>query len=178
MRSARAFKRLGQVGLCGLLLYHLLATTVYNLPKTTSLGDGLHRWTEPYVKFFGLWQEWDMFSTIPWFHRLDATLLVVDETGATTEHPPVLPGLRPPGDNLRFAAAWVRLAGPSGASHQQGRRYFQNACEAASSKLGRRVHSVRLQVDAQRLRSLSQIRRDGKIAQSQTHTSRSYTCQW
>lgn len=176
MQPARVLKGLAQGCLCALLLYHLLATTVYNLPKTTSLGDGLHRLTEPYAKFFGLWQEWDMFSTIPWFHELDATLLVVDEAGAASEHPPVLPGLTPAPNNLRFTAAWIRLAGPSGTSHQHGQRYFQNACHAAEAALGRRVRSVQLRLEAQRLRSLSQIRRDGIIAKPETHTSRRYTC--
>ncbi len=119
-----------------------------------------------------------MFSTIPWFHKLDATLLVLDETGATSEHPPVLPGLKPAPDSLRFAAAWVRLAGPSGTAHQHGRNYFQNACSAAQATLGRRVRSVKLRLEAQRLRSLSQIRRDGVIAKPETHTSRPYTCKW
>src|SRR5262245_38977561 len=103
-------RRVLRAALCGALLFHLTAITVANLPANTAFGPGVYRPFAWYLTPTGLWQTWDMFTTIPHFLNLDGWLVAVEEGGGMTRYGPLLPGLKPFVQSTRIQGTFMRLA--------------------------------------------------------------------
>jgi hypothetical protein len=154
--------------LCAYLVFHLGAVTVVNLPRTTALGDVAHRPFDLYVATAGLWQGWDMFTTIPHFLDLDGTLIVVDAQGAEHRLGPLLPGLAPYEKLQRVNGTFIRLAFSSNEYPGYSNRYLAAVCRAVTAQTGAVPASVGFELHVMELRSLASVRADGRIAEPKT----------
>ena len=92
VRGATA-RRIARAVACAFFVFHLVAITLANVPRTTALGTGLHAPFARYTWFAGLWQTWDMFTTIPHWADIDVFLTARNAEGREVLHGPMLPGL-------------------------------------------------------------------------------------
>lgn len=162
-------RRALRVAACVALLFHLTAITASNLPASTALGTGIHRPFAWYLTPTGLWQTWDMFTTIPHFLDLDGHLVVVDEKGGVTHRGPLLPGLAPFLKTVRIQGTFMRLAFSSDTYGNYAQRYRAAICQSLLAARNGAPTSVGFELVAQELRPLQDIRRDGRIAQPKTY---------
>jgi hypothetical protein len=154
--------------LSGYFCFHLAAITVANLPPTTAFGPSLHAPFAWYVNLAGLWQGWDMFTTIPRFLDLDGTLLSRNADGVETRVGPILPGLTPYGKEDRIDGTFLRLAFASDDYPGYAPRYLAAVCKALREETGKTPASVAFELRTQQLRSLPDVRKDGRLAEDMT----------
>lgn len=122
-----------------------------------------------YVGTFGLWQSWDMFTTIPHFLDLEGALLAVDDDGKETPYGPLLPGLAPYPRAHRIQGTFMRMAFANDAYPEYSRRYLAAVCRAIKDKAGTLPTRVAFELRAMELRPLDDVRKDGRIAQPKTY---------
>jgi hypothetical protein len=148
------------------LLFHLAAITVANVSRDTALGSGFHRPFDLYTATFRLDQTWDMFTTIPHFYDMDGTVVVIDEAGRETHYGPMLPGLLPYRKDPRIHSMFMRLAFMADAYPSFSQRYLAVLCRAIAQKTGVTPHQVAFDLHTRQLRRLSDVRVDGRVADS------------
>jgi hypothetical protein len=163
-------RELARTALCTWATFHVAGILVANLPRTTALGSVLHRPFEGYLAVFGLFQTWDMFTTIPRFASLDGTLVAVGADGKERRYGPVLPGLVPAGESARIKGTFLRLAFSSAAYAGYSERYLSALCHAIRDKEGIPPTSVRFELLTEQVRKLEDVRRDGVRAEPKTFT--------
>lgn len=162
---------------CGFFVFHLAAITVANVPKTTALGSAIHRPFETYVRLAGLWQSWDMFTTIPYFLDLDAQLVTLID-GREVRFGPMLPGLEPYKKELRIHGLFLRMTDPAGGSRDVASAYFRSACRAVEAHVGAKPTRIGVELFVRRIRPLTEIRRDGRIADVERRPFEGPPCLW
>jgi hypothetical protein len=158
-----------RAALCVACLFHLAAVTTSNLPRTTALGSSVHAPFDWYVGTFGLWQSWDMFTTIPHFLDLEGVLLATDSSGKETRYGPLLPGLAPYARSHRVQGTFMRMAFSDDAYSYFSKRYLAAICRAITSRTGSPPAKVSFELRALELRSLDAVRKDGRIAEPKTY---------
>ena len=161
---------------CAALLYHLCAVAITNLPRNTALGPALHAWFAPYTSYFGLWQDWAMFTTIPYYSRLVPTLEVKQSNGTTVDYGPLLPELRAAPDSLRLTSLFGRLVWSRSTYSSLANRYDRTACRAVQHQTSVSPASVRIRLDGQRLHALEKVRAIGETSYPQQATSGVFSC--
>jgi hypothetical protein len=159
-----------RAGFCGLVLFHLAAITVANLPANTAFGPDVYRPFAWYLTPTGLWQTWDMFTTIPHFLNLDGSLVAVDEGGAVTRYGPLLPGLTPFVQSTRIQGTFMRLAFSSDSYPSYTKRYLEAVCPALIERRHGAPTKVGFELRADELRALDDVKKDGRIAQPKTYS--------
>jgi len=162
--------RVARGAVCAALVFHLAAITVSNLPANTAFGPGIYVPFAWYLTPTGLWQTWDMFTTIPHFFDLDGRLVVVDEHGDVTRRGPLLPGFTRFLKTVRIQGTFMRLAFSSDSYQSYTRRYRAAVCRALLAERHGAPTSVGFELVAQELRPLADIRKDARIAQPKTYT--------
>lgn len=165
----RSLRPILRGAICAALTFHLAAITVSNMPANTVFGAGLYGPFAWYLTPTGLWQTWDMFTTIPHFFDLDGRLVVVDENGGVTRRGPLLPGFAPFLKTVRIQGTFMRLAFSNDVYDAFSRRYRAAICRALLTERNGAPTSVGFELVAQELRPLADIRKDGRIAQSKTY---------
>lgn len=161
MRAARA-------AACAYFVYHLAAITMANVPRTTALGAGFHRLFDAYIHATGIWQRWDMFTTIPYFRDLDVRLTARDASGRDLRYGPMLPELSPFDKRLRLQALFARLTFWRASYAPFAARYFARACDAVEAKTGQRPAKVGIELVADKIRPLAFVRADGVVSERET----------
>jgi len=157
-----------RIAICTALLFHLAAITIANLPATTGLGAGINGPFAWYLTPTGLWQTWDMFTTIPHFKDLDGALVAVDESGNVTRYGPLLPGFAPFVSSTRIQGSFMRLAFSSDTYPAYSKRYLAAVCRALLAERRGTATKVGFELKAEELRSLADIQKDGRISQPKT----------
>ena len=161
---------------CGFLVYHMLAVTVANLNQSTKVRDLPHRWLRPYVTLFGQWQEWDMFTTIPYYAQIQPTLVATNADGSTADHGPWLPGLEPVPESLKVSSLFARVQWSRSAFSDAIARWERSACSAILEHTQTLPKSVHLRLDTQRLNPLQTIRSSNQIAHPEHFTTKPTPC--
>jgi hypothetical protein len=161
---------------CGLVLFHMVAVSIANLAEGTKLSAQLHRAVDPYVRFFGQWQEWDMFTTVPLYLSIEGRVVAKLPDGSEHEYPPVLPGLVPAPYNLRYVSMFARVVWAKRSFRWHSERYLSALCRAIGTREGVKPKSIRLEIDTQTIRPLKQIRQDGEIAEARTFKAEEVAC--
>jgi hypothetical protein len=161
---------------CLLVLYHLGAVTVANLVETTPLSQAMHRYVNPYLRFFGQWQEWDMFTTIPLYQSIQGRVVAKAADGTETRYEPMLPGFTEQPDSLRLASMFARLVWARKGFRWHVQRYQAAACRAIAARTGSTPKSLRIELDTLTIRNLRSIRQDGVIGDPRTFKSEDAPC--
>jgi hypothetical protein len=153
---------------CVFLVFHLAAVTVDNLPRTTTLGAGIHAPFDVYLGVVQLWQGWDMFTTIPHFASMDGDVLVADVDGSHERVGPIVPGLEPFRKDPRMYSLFLRLAFSADGAGGFALRYRAAVCRALAAKLGHLPKAVGFDLRTEQLRSIADVQRDGRIGEPKT----------
>ena len=152
----------------GFCLYHMAAMLSANMPFTTAFGGELRAPFDSYIASTGLWQNWTMFETIPYFRSIHPVLVAHYPNGRDIERGPVLPGFLPYRPHMRLAGVFLRYMFPPSDVAWFVRAYLGRACDAFEEATGARPSSVGLASDLERLLPLAEVRRSGSIA-SRSH---------
>lgn len=147
-----------------LLVYHLCAIIVANLPDDTAFGGELQAPFKQYTELAGLTQRWDMFTTKPYYLDLTGDLEAIDENGEASRYGLILPGLVPYVDSLRVDAVFFRLGFSAKNFRKYFRRYHASACRAIAARTGAMPRSVQLKLVPQRIQPLEMIQKTRQIA--------------
>jgi hypothetical protein len=157
-----------------LFLGHMAATCAQAIPDQSALRV-LSPPFRHYDELTGLWQTWDMFTTIPYFHDYDVDLQVTEADGNVTRAGALLPGLRTFDRAVRTETLFMRyLYDPEFAPYLNG--YIDNVCGELRARRGHGGQKVVVRESCQRMRWLNQIREDGNIANPEDHLSKTFTC--
>jgi hypothetical protein len=159
-------RRVLRAALCVLLVFHLAAITITNLPRTTALGSFFHRPFDAYIAQTGLFQSWAMFTTIPYYLDVGGSIVVVDREGRQVNYEPMLPGFAPyikdPSNDVMF----LRLGfSPEYAGY--GARYTAAICRALAHA-GKPPLSIGFELRTGALRRIQDVARDGRMADAKT----------
>jgi hypothetical protein len=157
-----------------LFLVHMAATCAPNVPEQSALSPASLPFRH-YEEVTGLWQTWDMFTTIPYYHHYDVDLEVMEPDGRRDRVGALLPGLRPYDHALRTETFFMRLLyDPTYARYLD--QYAERACAEIRARRGHGGQRIAVHESCERLRWLTQIREDGVIANHEEHTSRAFEC--
>jgi hypothetical protein len=163
-------RRALRVAICSALVFHLAAITVANLPPNTPFGGAIYRPFAWYLTPTGLWQTWDMFTTIPHFLDLGGALVAVDEHGTVTRRGPLLPGFAPFEKTVRIQGTFMRLAFSPESYASYTKRYRAAVCRQLLTERHGAPTQIGFELLAQELRSLDDIRKDGRISLPKTYS--------
>jgi hypothetical protein len=165
-----------RIVVCGLVLYHLAAVTIGNLVEAGSLSQTLHRYVNPYLRLFGQWQEWDMFTTIPLYLTIEGKVVARAMDGKETRYDPLLPGFTKGPDSLRLISMFARVVWARKSFRLHVERYQRAVCHAIAEREGSMPRSVRVELDTLTIRQLTAIRKDGVIGDPRTYKSEEAPC--
>jgi hypothetical protein len=170
MRPSTALKAATTV----LMLGHMFATCVQHIPRDSSL----HSLATPFVSYqalTGIWQDWDMFVTIPYLHAYNVTLEVTDPDGTVVPAGPVLPGLRPYDGDIRSEGLFTRILDEeSFAGYRDA--YERSVCEALRVSHGHGGQKLVWTETFSRIRPLADIRAGGGIGRRDVHATK-FSCE-
>jgi hypothetical protein len=161
---------------CVFFLYHLAAITLTNISTSTALGNNVHPWIRPYIRHTGLWQEWDMFTTIPYYQGIQGRLVATFPDQRTQEFGPLIPGFGETYTSLRVSSLFARIMWSRNAFQTNIGQWERTACHVVEAHSGEQPRHVQLKLDTQRLNTLSQVRSTGKIARPEQFTTRPAMC--
>jgi hypothetical protein len=161
---------------CAYLSYHMFAVTIANLSTTTKVRDLPHRWARPYTGLFGQWQEWDMFTTIPYYAGIRPTLVATNADQSTNEFGPWMPGLEPIPDSLKVTSLFARMMWSRNGFGEAIGRWERRACDAVRARTNTLPATVHLRLDTDRLNPLPAVRASGQIAHPEHFNTKSTTC--
>ena len=126
-----------------------------------------------YLEATGTWQNWDMFTSIPYTHDYDAKVVLVDANGRDQEIVgPIVPGLVPYDHSLRVESFLTRAL-PGG--HYRG-GYVKAVCRELRERDGHGGHRVVFRERFDRLRALKDMRVDGVISNPDIKNTGPYAC--
>jgi hypothetical protein len=128
-----------------------------------------------YQELTGIWQSWDMFTTIPYLHDYDVALDVTEADGETKRMGVVLPGLRRYDRSARNETFFLRVIGdPTFAAYLDA--YVRRICAELHTKSGHAGQSLVFHESYARLNWLQVIRDTGVIAIHENHDSKPFPC--
>lgn len=161
---------------CVFFLYHLAAITLTNIPTSTALGNNAHPWIRPYIRHTGLWQEWDMFTTIPYYRKIEGRLAATFHDQRTQEFGPLVPGFGDTYTSLRVSSLFARLMWSRNAFQTNIAQWERTACNVVAAHTEEQPRHVQLKLDTQRLNTLGQVRSTGKISRPEQFATRPAIC--
>lgn len=172
----RVFKVLFRALACVFLTYHLAASTLTNLTTSTALRSQPHRWIRPYISLFSLWQEWDMFTTIPYYLEIRGTLVGTFSDQTTREFGPMLPDFEETPRSLKITSLLARLMWSKNAFESNVSRWEHAACRAIADETGQRPKTIHLKLSTERLNPLARVRSTGEISHPEQFNTRPASC--
>jgi hypothetical protein len=155
-------------------LGHMAATCAPNIPEQSALGAASPPFHH-YEELTGLWQTWDMFTTIPYYHHYDVDIEVTEIDGHVDHVGPLLPGLRPYDHALRTETLFMRLLYDAHFDEYLN-QYADQACAEIRARRGHGGQKIVVHESCERMRWLNQIREDGVISNHEEHSSRPFVC--
>ncbi len=168
-----------------LFLGHMLATCVQHIPKDSSLRPA----DAPFVGYqalTGIWQDWDMFITIPYLHSYDVALEVIDGSGGSGgsganvertsgSYGPMLPGLRAYDGDIRSEAFFTRVLDEEAFAGYRD-AYARSVCKALLASCGHGGQTLVFRERFDRIRPLADIRAGGGIGKREDHNTK-FACE-
>jgi hypothetical protein len=174
-----------------LFLGHMFATCVQHIPKDSSLRPA----AAPFVGYqalTGIWQDWDMFITIPYLHSYDVRLEVIDANGeddrngasgangangkrALRSYGPMLPGLRAYDGDIRSEAFFTRVLDEDAFAGYRD-AYARGVCKALVASSGHGGQTLVFRERFDRIRPLADIRAGGGIGKRDDHNTK-FACE-
>jgi hypothetical protein len=153
----------------------MFATCAQGIPETSALRPVALPFRH-YDELTGLWQTWDMFTTIPYFHGYALDLVVTEPDGRIETAGALLPGLRTfDAHVVRTETLFMRyLYDPEYAPYLHA--YVARACGELHARMGHGGQKLIVRESIQRMRWLNQIREDGVIANPEEHASQVFEC--
>jgi hypothetical protein len=159
---------------CVLFVGHMAATCTQQIPAQSALrplATPFYR----YEELTGIWQSWNMFTTIPYLHKYGVELEVLQPDGTKETTGVMLPGLRDYDGTLRAESFLTCvLEDPSCALYVAG--YVANICSELRARAGHGGQKVVFREAYERLRVLPDMRLNGVIAKRDEHRSPAYDC--
>jgi hypothetical protein len=149
---------------CGACVFHMAATVATNLPANTAFGGELRAPFAAYLDRAGLWQNWVMFHTIPYFRAIRPRLVASASDGSTREFGPMLPGLAPYRHTTRIVSLFLRYTWPPDDIAPHVHAYLRRACDEVARATGSRPASITLRLDSLRLQPLAHVRAHHELA--------------
>jgi hypothetical protein len=125
-----------------------------------------------YLEATGTWQNWDMFTSIPYTHDYDAKVVVLQADGHEETVGPIVPGLLPYDHSLRVESFLTRAL--PGGYYRGG--YVKAVCRELRERDGHGGQRVVFRERYDRLRALKDIRVDGVIANPDVKNTGPYVC--
>jgi hypothetical protein len=159
---------------CLLFFWHMLATCAQHIPRQSAL----YPVTPPlahYQELTGLWQAWDMFTTIPYYHSYSVDVLANEPDGTIERVGVGLPGLRRYDHAVRTETFFTRILYDADFKPYLD-AYADKMCAAIRARLGHGGQTIVVHETCERLRWLEQIRLDGIVSNREDHSSQAYTC--
>jgi hypothetical protein len=157
-----------------LLLGHMLATSVQHIPRDSALRPA----ATPFVAYqalTGIWQDWDMFITIPYLHSYDVALDVTNAKGTSTSYGPMLPGLRAYDGDIRTEGFFTRvLEEDVFAGYRDA--YFRSVCAALRASSGEGGQTLVFRETFERIRPLADIQAGNGIGKQDEHRTK-FACE-
>ena len=149
--------------------YHLAAVSIVLLPTESQLKKSLRPCFSWYLTASGNKQYWSMFTGIPYNHRHNVDLEIVDKRGKRIERSVLLPDLAPYIEGyFRYHSLFVRMNKPA------YRRYLKAYADTMKARLeardGVHIKSLTIRLNFERIQSLKSIRRTGRISKSKVVT--------
>lgn len=157
-----------------LFLGHMLATSVQHIPKDSALRPVADPFV-PYQALTGIWQDWDMFTTIPYLHSYDVALDVTNANGTSEASGPLLPGLRPYDGDIRTEALFTRVLEEQAFAGYRT-PYFRSVCAALRASSGKGGQTLLFREKFERIRPLAEIRAGGGIGRPDEHKTK-FACE-
>jgi len=160
---------------CVVFAVHMMATCAQQIPPQSAL----HPLAEPFLHYeelTGIWQSWDMFTTIPYLHAYDVELDVTDADGQTRLTGLTLPGFQPYDHSVRNETFFIRVVGDKDYTEYLG-GYVDNLCAALRTSTGRGGQKLVFHETYERLHWLQEIQGNGVISIHEDHPSRTFTCE-
>jgi hypothetical protein len=159
---------------CVFFLGHMAATCAQHIPAQSALRP-LSQPFLYYEELTGIWQSWDMFTTVPYLHGYDITLDVTESDGQTRQSGVTLPGLGRFDHTVRGESLFLRVVDDGDfAAYLEG--YAERVCAALRASSGRGGQKLVLHESYERLRWLHEIRANGVISTREDHPSKSFQC--
>jgi hypothetical protein len=159
---------------CVLFVWHMLATCAQQIPRQSALSPA----SKPFVHYqelTGLWQGWDMFTTIPYYHAYNLDVVATEEDGRVERIGVGLPGFSKFGHVIRTETMFSRiLYEPDFRPYLDA--YADKMCAAIHARLGHGGQKIVVRESCERMRYAEQIRADGVIALHEEHSSPTFTC--
>jgi hypothetical protein len=163
-----------KAGACVLFVGHMVATCAQAIPEASALRP-ISAPFRHYQEMTGLWQTWDMFTTIPYFHDYGIDLTVTETDGRVEHAGVLLPGLRDFDREVRTETLFMRYQyDPEFGPYRQG--YIEKACGELRARSGHGGQKIAFHESCQRMRWLNQIRLDAVIANPEEHSSQVFAC--
>jgi hypothetical protein len=169
-RQATALKTAATV----LLLGHMLATGVQHIPNDSALRPV----DAPFVAYqalTGIWQDWDMFTTIPYLHTYDVVLEVRGGGAGSASYGPMLPGLRAYDGDIRTEGLFTRVLDEAPFVRYR-EAYGRSLCDALRASSGHGGQTVIVRERFERIRALADIRAGGAIGKGDEHATK-FACE-
>ena len=113
-RVFNRFALLGRATLVIFCLWHLLAITLVQFPRSTAFRNLPQEIFGSYLALTGTWQHWGMFTSRPYIQTLDISLRAYLPGGRIERLDPLLPSFLPIGDDVRVH--YLFLMGVTGQS--------------------------------------------------------------
>jgi hypothetical protein len=159
---------------CVLFLGHMAATCAQHVPAQSALRPVSQAFLY-YEELTGIWQSWDMFTTVTYLHGYEITLEVTESDGQTRRAGPILPGLANYDHAVRSETLFLRVVGDGDyAGYLEG--YTERLCTALRASSGRGGQKIVLHEWYDRLRWLNEIRDNGVISTREDHPSKTFAC--
>jgi hypothetical protein len=151
----------------------MFATCVQHIPKDSSLRPVAEPLV-PYLALSGVWQDWDMFVTIPYLHSYNVTLQVTDPDGPADSVGPVLPGLRAYDGDIRTEGFFTRVLDEKAFAVYLD-AYGARLCTELRAARGHGGQTIVVREAFSRIRPLADIRAGGGIGKRDEHSNK-FTC--
>tara|TARA_B100000959_G_scaffold32702_1_gene31136 strand:+ start:355 stop:906 length:552 start_codon:yes stop_codon:yes gene_type:complete len=168
------------VAVC-LLLYYCLGVIANNYPTNTAFGRELREPFDFYVKPLHLHKPYNMFYTYDPWHKFDLSVIAKTEHGLAKRFAPILPGLEElhgkgfqGKGKLRVRVSLQRMTKRRSSFLLKG--YAQNLCDAIRERTQRNILEVTLEFKTERLRKLSEIKKDGVMGKTYNFSRGPYRC--
>ena len=159
---------------CALFVWHMVATCAQQVPRTSALASA----NQPFLHYqeaTGLWQGWDMFTTIPYYHAYSIDILATEPDGRVERVGVGLPGLGKFGHVIRTETMFSRiLYDPEFKPYLDA--YERQMCAELRGRIGHGGQKIVVHESCERMRYVEQIRADGVIATHEEHSSQPFTC--
>jgi hypothetical protein len=159
---------------CVLFLGHMAATCAQHVPTQSALRPVSQPFLY-YEELTGIWQSWDMFTTVPSLQGYDVTLDVTESDGQTRRAGVILPGLHRYDHAVRSETFFLRVVGDGDyTGYLEG--YAERLCTALRASSGRGGQKLVLHEWYDRLRWLNEIRDNGVTSTREDHPSKTFAC--